>query len=360
MMRRVIVLCVLAAIAAGAWTGWRQYVRLGSPYKGFDGEERFVEVPSGLGTKAIGKLLVDAGIVCDLTVWRLAVWRSGQATALKAGEYRFAGAVSPADVVAKIARGDVYLRSITFPEGLTIRQMAGLYEGAGFGSAREFVAAAGEQQLVAGLDPTARNLEGYLFPDTYALPRRASARDLVTRMVGRFESVMTPELRQAAADRGLSVRQAVTLASLVEKETAAPDERPVVAAVYHNRLRQRIGLQCDPTVIYALELRGRFNGNLTRADLAVDSPYNTYRYRGLPPGPIAAPGRMSLEAAVRPAAVEYLYFVSRNDGSHAFASTLAEHNRNVQKYQVDFYRKRPQAKSAPSGAERSAKTRGSR
>ena len=339
-MRRVIILVVLAATAAGAWAGWREFVKLGAPYKGFAAPEQFVEVPSGLGTKAIGKLLVDAGAVCDLTTWRLAVWRSGQATALKAGEYRFTDAVPPAAVVAKLARGDVYLRSITFPEGLTIRQMAALFEQAGFGTAADFVAAAGEQRLASAFDPAARTLEGYLFPDTYALPRGASARDLVARMVKRFETIMTPGLRQAAADRGLSVRQAVTLASLVEKETAAPDERPVVAAVYHNRLRQRIGLQCDPTVIYALELRGRFNGNLTRADLAIDSPYNTYRYRGLPPGPIAAPGQSSLEAAVRPAPVDYLYFVSRNDGSHAFASTLAEHNRNVQKYQVDFFRKK--------------------
>jgi UPF0755 protein len=310
------------------------------PYRGFAGEEQFVEVPSGLGTKAIGTLLVDAGVVCDLTTWRLAVWRSGQATALKAGEYRFAGATAPGAVVAAIARGDVYLRSITFPEGLTIRQMAARYEASGFGAAKDFMAAAGDAQLVAAYDPAARNLEGYLFPDTYTLPRRASARDLVKRMVERFESAMTPDLRASAAERGLSVREAVTLASLVEKETAAPGERPIVAAVYHNRLRQRIGLQCDPTVIYALELRGRFNGNLTRADLSVDSPYNTYRYRGLPPGPIAAPGRLSLEAAARPAVVDYTYFVSRNDGSHAFASTLAEHNRNVQKYQVEFFRKR--------------------
>ena len=337
MIRRVVFLLLLAAVAAGAWAGWRQYVRLESPYKGFAGEEQFVDVPSGTGTKTIGRLLVDAGVVCDLTTWRLAVWRSGQATALKAGEYRFSGAVPASEVVARIARGDVYLRSVTFREGLTIRQMAAVFEDAGFGPAKEFIAAAGDAQLVGAFDPAARNLEGYLFPDTYALPRGASAADLVRRMVSRFESVMTPELRRAAGALGLSVREAVTLASLVEKETAAPDERPVVAAVYHNRLRQRMGLQCDPTVIYALELRGRFDGNLTRADLAVDSPYNTYRYRGLPPGPIAAPGRSSLEAAVRPAPVQYVYFVSRNDGSHAFASTLAEHNRNVRKYQVEFF-----------------------
>jgi UPF0755 protein len=164
-------------------------------------------------------------------------------------------------------------------------------------------------------------------------------------MIRRFEAVMTQDLREAALLQGLSVREAVTLASLVEKETSAPEERPLVAAVYLNRLRRRIGLQCDPTVIYALELRGRFDGNLTRADLSVDSPYNTYRYRGLPPGPIAAPGRLSLEAAVWPAAVDYLYFVSRNNGSHAFASTLAEHNRNVRTYQVEFFRKKTEVRS---------------
>jgi UPF0755 protein len=238
--------------------------------------------------------------------------------------------------------------------------MAAIYEEAGFGPAREFSAAAAQSAFVSAFDPAARNLEGYLFPDTYSLPRRASAQDLVRRMVERFGSVMTLELRQAAKATGLSVREAVTLASLVEKETAAPGERPLVAAVYHNRLRQRMGLQCDPTVIYALELRGRFNGNLTRADLFVDSPYNTYRYRGLPPGPIAAPGRSSIEAAVRPAAVDYLYFVSRNDGSHAFAASLADHNRNVTKYQVDFFRKKTAPRSVAPGARNSAKRATSR
>jgi len=348
MMRRAVLLVVLATATAGAWAGWRQYVRLDAPYRGYSGAEQFVEVPSGIGTRAIGTRLVQAGVVRDLATWRLAVWRSGNATALKAGEYRFSGAISAADAVAKIARGDVHLRTVMFPEGLTIKQMAAIFENAGFGPAGDFIAAAGDATLVGAIDPAARNLEGYLFPDTYALPRGTSAPDLVRRMVARFELAMTPDLRQAAGDLGLSVREAVTLASLVEKETAAADERPLVSAVYHNRLRQRIGLQCDPTVIYALDLRGRFSGNLTRADLAIDSPYNTYRYRGLPPGPIAAPGRLSLEAAVRPAPVDYVYFVSRNDGSHAFALTLPEHNRNVRKYQVEFFRKQARAPRKPA------------
>jgi UPF0755 protein len=337
-MRRFLLILFLAAAVAGAWMAHQQFLNVDRPYKAF-GAEQFVDVPPGLGTRAIGRLLVDAGVIEDLTTWRLAVWHSGQATSLKAGEYRFTEAATPMDVVARLARGDVYLRSVTFPEGLTIRQMAAIYEDSGLGAARDFVAAAGDEGLVAGDDPAAGNLEGYLFPDTYALPRRASARDLVERMVRRFKAVMNDELRALAGARGLDLRAAVTLASLVEKETASPAERPIVAAVYLNRLREGIGLQCDPTVIYALELRGRFNGNLTRADLTVDSPYNTYRYRGLPPGPIAAPGRSSLEAVAHPAEVDYLYFVSRNDGTHAFASTLAEHNRNVQKYQVKFFRR---------------------
>jgi UPF0755 protein len=145
-------------------------------------------------------------------------------------------------------------------------------------------------------------------------------------------------MRQSAEARGLSVRQVVTLASIVEKETARPEERPLVAAVYENRLRIGMGLQCDPTVIYALERTGKYTGNLRRDDLAFDSPYNTYRYRGLPPGPIASPGKASLDAAIHPADADYLYMVSRNNGSHEFAATLDEHNRNVQKYQVQYFR----------------------
>jgi UPF0755 protein len=172
------------------------------------------------------------------------------------------------------------------------------------------------------------------------VPKRTDAARLVRAMTERFLQVLTPELRQTAAARGLSVRQLVTLASIVEKETARAEERPLVAAVYSNRLKIGMGLQCDPTVIYALIRAGRYDGNLRRDDLMFDSPYNTYRYAGLPPGPIAAPGQGSLEAAARPADVNYIYFVSRNDGSHEFARTLDEHNRNVQRWQVQYFRDR--------------------
>jgi UPF0755 protein len=216
--------------------------------------------------------------------------------------------------------------------------MALIYEARGFGTAASFAAATRHASLVADLDVNATDLEGYLFPETYSLTRHTSAEQLVAMMVARFRAVFEPELRQEAASRGLSVRQAVTLASIVEKETAKPGERPLVAAVYLRRLTIRMGLQSDPTVIYALDRAGRYRGNLTKDNLTFNSPYNTYRYGGLPPGPIAAPGRGSLEAVVRPAEADYLYFVSRNDGSHVFSRSLAEHNRNVQRYQVQYLR----------------------
>jgi len=216
--------------------------------------------------------------------------------------------------------------------------MAEVFEARGFGRADAFVTAASNAGLIADLDPAAGDLEGYLFPETYALPRGTSAAAVVAQMVDGFKNVMTPELRAEATRAGLTVRQLVTLASLVEKETGTPGERPLVAAVYANRLKIGMAMQADPTVIYALQKAGNYTGNLRRDDLQFDSPYNTYRYPGLPPGPIAAPGKASLEAAARPADVDYLYFVSKNDGSHVFASTLAEHNRNVHRWQVQYFR----------------------
>jgi UPF0755 protein len=336
-MRRLIfvILAVFVVIAAAAGV---IYSRVDRPFRGYEEPERFVEVPQGAGTTAIGRRLVEAGVIRDTLTWRLAVLKSGQARALKAGEYRFEGELRPADVIGKLARGEVYLRPITFPEGLTIAEMAKLFESRGFGQATSFMSAARNATLITSLDPAAPDLEGYLYPETYPLPRRADAEALVRTMVARFEQVFGPELRDAATARGLSVREVVTLASLVEKETAKPEERPLVAAVYLNRLKIGMGLQCDPTVIYALQKAGKYTGNLTRADLQFDSPYNTYRYAGLPPGPIAAPGRPSIEAVLRPADAEYLYFVSRNDGSHIFSRTYDEHRAQVREYQVEFFR----------------------
>jgi UPF0755 protein len=324
----IVVLAILGAIAA------RIIIAEVRPYKGYSGNEQFVEIPPGAGPASIGRRLVEAGVIRDTLGFRYELARSGAGRRLQAGEYRFDRPMTVKEVVSKIARGEVHLLPITFREGLTILEMAQVFESKGFGPAAEFVAAASDPAPIRGLDSTARDLEGYLFPDTYTMARQATAAQLVARMVAGFEQALTPKLRADAAARGLSVRELVTLASIIEKETGKAEERSLVAAVYANRLRIGIPLQADPTVIYALQRAGRYNGNLTRADLQSDSPYNTYRYPGLPPGPIAAPGRASLEAAVRPADAPYIYFVSRGDGSHAFATTLPEHNQNVFEFQI--------------------------
>jgi UPF0755 protein len=331
-----IAILVLTTAMGAAWI----YFSLETPYRGYSQPEVFVEITPGSGPAAMGRRLAEAGIVRDPTTFRIAVWLRDAGRRLQAGEYRFDRPMTPAEVVDKIVRGDVYLRPITFREGLTIRQMAALFEDKGFGAAESFITAAANADRIRSLDPQASDLEGYLFPDTYTLPRRITAEQLTARMVAQFEKALSPELRARAQAQGLSVRELVTLASLIEKETGRPEERPLVAAVYWNRLKIGMGLQCDPTVIYALERAGRYDGNITREDLQFDSPYNTYRYAGLPPGPIAAPGLASLEAAANPADVPYLFFVSRNDGSHAFATTLEEHNRNVRQYQIQYFREK--------------------
>ena len=331
-MRRFLLFFVALVVLAGGSLLWARQ-RLVTPYRGFAGAEQFVQIEPGMGVAAIASRLADSGVVPDRVTFRLAARLSGADRSLKAGEYRFAEPATPGAVVDRLVRGDVYARGVTFPEGLTIAEMAPLFERSGLGSAEDFLGAAADTSLIARVDDSARSLEGYLFPSTYTLPRHAGATGLVTAMVTQFERVFDSGIRAEADARGLTPRDVVVLASLIEKETAQPAERPLVSAVYHNRLAIGMPLQCDPTVIYAMMRAGRWRGNIRRADLQMDSPYNTYRYSGLPPGPIAAPGRASLEAAVRPAQVKYLYFVSRNDGTHVFAATLAEHSRNVARWQ---------------------------
>ena len=340
-MRRILLIVIAVLVVAGAGAAVWVLVGAEKPYKGYEGAEQFVDIPPGAGPALIGRRLTESGVVRDRISFRVALARSGQARRLQAGEYRFDQPMSAREVIDKLARGEVFLRPITFPEGLTIQQMAQIYERDAGGKRADFIAAASNVALIRDVDPVATDLEGYLFPNTYSLPRRTTAEQLVQRMVTAFRDALTEDIVQRAAARGWTVRQLITLASLVEKETAKPEERPLVAAVYTNRLRLGMGMQCDPTVIYALERAGKYTGNLTRENLQFDSPYNTYRYAGLPPGPIAAPGRASIEAASAPADVPYVYFVSRNDGSHVFSETLDEHNRNVFEYQKKPARAQP-------------------
>jgi UPF0755 protein len=341
MKKLLLSLLVAIVLVAGGAAAFAFYMvnRIQQPYKGFSEPERFVEIPSGTGAAEIRRRLVEAGVVSDELAFRAALMWTGQSRALKAGEYRFDRPMSVVDVVEKLARGDVYGHPITFPEGLTIREMAEIVESHGFGKADEFIKAARDGSLVNDLDPAAKDLEGYLFPETYTLPRGTPVVTLVSLMVERFRDTYTMLEAKRSGQVGLSTRQIVTLASLVEKETGKAEERPLVAAVYRNRLDKNMAMQADPTVVYALVKAGTYDGNIRKRDLSFDSPYNTYKYAGLPPGPIASPGRAALEAALAPAEVDYLYFVSKNDGSHAFAETLAKHNANVQEYQVLYFRK---------------------
>ena len=337
-MKRILLLAIVLGTLLGLGA-WFVHGRLTEPYRGFQGDEVFVDLPPGTTVSEIAGRLAGAGVVPDALTFRLAARLSGADRHLQAGEYRFAEPMSAFQIVTRLAEGDVFTRPITFPEGLTIKEMSVLFEKGGLGSAAKFEKAAANTSLAATFDPDARSLEGYLFPSTYALGRQAGAEATIRAMVEAFEHAFDPELRAEAAARGLSVRETVTLASVIEKETAQAAERPIVSAVYHNRLARRMPLQCDPTVVYALMRAGKWTGNIRKQDLQIKSPFNTYVYAGLPPTPIASPGRASLEAAVRPADVPYLYFVSRNDGTHVFAATLEEHNRNVAKWQVEFWKK---------------------
>jgi UPF0755 protein len=258
---------------------------------------------------------------------------------LHAGEYRFEMPATTPEILDLLVRGEVALDAVTVIEGLTLEETADQLAGAGFGDRQAFLDAMRSPAAIADLDPEAATLEGYLFPDTYRFSRATSEAAIVGTLVETFRGHLRRELAAAIGDGGL--RRTVILASIVEKEARLDSERPVIAGVYANRLERGIGLYADPTIIYALKQAGTWDGDIRRRDLDLDSPYNTYRHPGLPPGPICSPGLASLRAAARPAAVPFLYFVSRNDGSHVFAETLREHNRNVDEWQRRYWRERP-------------------
>jgi UPF0755 protein len=244
------------------------------------------------------------------------------------------------EVIRRLVEGDVFYLAVTIPEGLTVLETAELLGRKGLGDSAELLEVFGRPTLIASLDPEAETLEGYLFPETYRFPRNPVPEDVASALVSRFLAVFDHTRQEQARELGLEVREVVTFASLVEKETGQAEERPLIASVFWNRLRRRMALQSDPTVIYELKRQGKFDGNLRKAHLKMNSPYNTYRNRGLPPGPIASPGRDAIDAVLNPAESTYLYFVSRNDGSHHFSKSFKEHRAAVRKYQIDYFRKR--------------------
>lgn len=289
-------------------------------------------VAQGATADAVARQIQELGLVRHPLVFGLLARSRGVSGRLKAGEYALSGPLSLQGILDALVRGDVVRRDLTVPEGRNLDEVAALVVAEGL-DVTGFLAVARDPLPVRDLDPVASDLEGYLFPDTYDVPQSPEApKALVRRMLERFREVIGPQLPRIQ-ERGLTVRQVVTLASIVELETANAAERPRIAAVFLNRLGKGMPLQTDPSVIFALKLAGRWDGNIRKRDLEIDSPYNTYRRRGLPPGPLGSPGKDAILAVLEPAATRELYFVSRNDGSHEFSETLAAHNRAVNRYQ---------------------------
>lgn len=316
--------------------GWFFWHALQSPYKGYPEPARRVEVRKGQRTASILRQLQAAGIVRDeyVPLIYMKLLRTGDS--LKAGTYEFTRAMSTVDVVEKMVRGDVVQRTVTIREGLDRFAVGKLFAAEGFGRAPDWDKLTADPELIRDLAPQAGSLEGYLFPDTYKFNPATPPRAIVQAMVQNFRKNFGGEM--AYITTGLDLHQTVTLASIVETEARLPQERPIVASVYLNRFRKHMLLGADPTVIYAMKVANVWDGNIRKADLQIDSKYNTYRFPGLPPGPIANPGAASLHAAAAPTTTGFLYFVARHDGSHAFSTNLDEHNRNVELYQRQWYR----------------------
>jgi UPF0755 protein len=310
------------------WVGVEFY----RPLRLADGKA-VVEVAKGMGARAVARVLTERGLIRSPIPFIASYRLFFHPRRIKAGEYEIAPPMREKDVLDMLVKGRVMLHSVTIPEGLTAGEVLPLVSPILGDGEAAFDSALRDTRPIAALDDRAADLEGYLFPETYAFPRGVPASEVIAAMVGEFESVFGEAWRSRARELRLTVRQTVILASLIEKETSVPEERALVSAVFHNRLRIGMKLDCDPTIIYALKLKGTYAGRLTRKDLSLASPYNTYLYGGLPPGPICSPGRDALQAALQPAPEPYLYFVAKNDGSHFFSRTLTEHAAAVRRYQ---------------------------
>ena len=340
MKRKIVFLLVavlaVAAVAAALW--WMRLQAWANEPHGRTSRQVSVVVPKGAGPQKVAGLLARAGVIEPDDTGRFVFYLKRVARAagrIKAGELAFRTDMAPREVVEVLVKGTPVTYEITIPEGLRIDEVAALYQKAGLADYKDFIHRCRDPRFARSLGVPADNLEGFLFPDTYRFRKSTPVDEIISTMVGRFNGVFGEKWKKRAQQRGMTVLEVVTMASIVEKETGAAEERPLIAGVFYNRLKAGWKLQTDPTVIYAVVLsRGSFDGNLTRRDLAMDHPYNTYRHTGLPPGPICNPGRDALKAALWPAETKYFFFVSRNDGTHEFCHDLACHNRAVAKYQL--------------------------
>ena len=322
----------LLAIGALAAVGWfysdlLQYAN--TPTKPDAGSVTF-EVGQGEGFGTVTRKLHARDLFDKPGKFKLLARFEGYDERIRAGEYELSAAMTPREILEKLVSGKVRLYRLTIPEGFTLKQIAAAVEKAGLCPATEFSRAAIDPAELAAAGVSAHGLEGYLYPDTYLFPRGVTGLEIVRAMTSRFKKVFKPEWVTRAADLKMSVHEIVTLASIIEKETGAAFERPLISSVFHNRLKKNMRLETDPTVIYGIP---NFNGNLTRKDLVTPTAYNTYVIKGLPPGPIANPGAKALEAALYPAKTNYLFFVSKKDTTHQFSTNLRDHNKAVRKYQ---------------------------
>ena len=337
-MRKIVWLIFVAAVGTAAWFAWALLTPVEPP------AQTFVLLHPGYSAHRIAAELKQAGVIQSEQAFVLWHYLHPKRS-LKAGEYLFDKPANIVDVQKRLGRGDVYFHTVVVPEGYTMFDIARAVEAAGLGPADDFLKEAqSDTALIADIDPSAKSLEGYLFPDTYEFSRMMTMHDMAAAMVKQFrqvarqiEQILNPSTPDpsAGAARGtpsLSLHEVVTMASIVEKETSVAEERPLVASVYYNRLANGIALDADPSVIYAELLAGAYTGKLHHEDMQFGSPYNTYRHPGLPPGPIGNPGRSSLEAALHPAQSDYYYFVADAEGHHRFARTIAEHDKNVAAY----------------------------
>jgi UPF0755 protein len=328
LIKLIIIVSIILLYFLSIWLSFGLYFSKKTPP-----EKIIFEVEKGKGIKAIAQSLEKKGIIKDIGTFLVEYELFVSPQSLKAGEYLFSPPFKVKEILTTLIQGKIYLHPLTVPEGLTAKEIEELLQSQGFGQEQDYHRAFSDTGPLFSWDRKAANLEGYLFPDTYYFPKSATAQQISLAMASQFKTVFNEKWQKRAHEIGLTIREVVILASLIEKETSLPEERRLVSAVFHNRLKMGMKLDCDPTIVYVLKLENRFEGRLHSKNMNLDSPYNTYLYLGLPPGPICNPGRESLLAALYPARVNYLYFVSRNDGSHEFSRTFQEQKIAVRKYQ---------------------------
>jgi UPF0755 protein len=331
---------VLLVLLVSATAGWWLYRETDKPYFNAQSSEVFVDIPRGARSDEVAGRLAKAGVLRHRLPFRLYLRYANLGRHIQAGEYRFNRPATPKQIVGRLIRGDVYFRSITIPEGLTAHETIELLAKNHLGDPEELERALQKTEWVADLAPGARNLEGFLFPETYRFRRKVNSETILKTMVDQFRLRLAKILPSHPMQEGWSLSRVVILASLIEKEVKEAKEGPMVASVLLNRLDKRMPLGCDATIIYAMKLAGTYEGRLGKKDMAMESSYNTYRHTDLPPGPICNPGADAIRSALNPARTDYFYYVSRNDGTHQFSKDLRSHINAVNLFQRQLARRR--------------------